>query len=199
MDKWRNYKKQTIGSSWIVSDGSIHLNAEKRDEGGWQVADGGDIITNDIYKDFEFHIEWKIGQCGNSGIMYNVKEADQYDYVWLTGPEMQILDNTCHPDTRFRTHRAGDLYDMIESKYNTVKPAGEWNKARIVSKNGKVQFWLNGYNVVNFEMHTDEWRDMVANSKFKDMPDFGTMTEGHISLQDHGDKVWFKNIKIRKL
>jgi len=199
MDNWRNFKKETIGKSWVIDNGTIHLDAKKREDGGWQVADGGDIITKEIYKDFEFHIEWKIGQCGNSGIMYNVKEDAKYDYVWLTGPEMQILDNTCHPDTRFRTHRAGDLYDMIESKYNTVNPAGEWNKARIKSKDGKVEFWLNGYKVVNFEMHTDEWKEMVANSKFVDMPDFGTMTEGHISLQDHGDNVWFKNIKIRKL
>ena len=199
MDNFRNYKKQSLGKSWVISDNAIHLNSVKKDDGGWQAADGGDIITNDTYKDFDLQLEWKISACGNSGVMFNVKEADNYDYVWLTGPEMQVLDNTCHPDTRFRTHRAGDLYDMIETKYVTVKPSGQWNKARIMSKDGKVEFWLNGYKTVEFEMHTDQWKEMVANSKFKDMPDFGTMTEGHISLQDHGDKVWFKNLKIRKL
>lgn len=199
IEQFRNYKKETLGSSWVVEDGAIHLNSVKKDDGGWQAADGGDIITKETYKDFEFHLEWKISQCGNSGIMFNVKEDEQYDYVWLTGPEMQVLDNTCHPDTRFVTHRAGDLYDMIEAKYNTVNPAGKWNKARIKSKDGKVEFWLNGYKNVEFEMHTEEWKAMVAGSKFKDMPDFGTMKEGHISLQDHGDKVWYKNLKIRKL
>ena len=199
INKFRNYKKQSIGKSWVVSDNSIHLNSVKKDDGGWQAADGGDIITNESYKDFDLKLEWKISACGNSGVMFNVKEADNYDYVWLTGPEMQVLDNTCHPDTRFRTHRAGDLCDTTETKYLTVKPSGQWNKARIISKDGKVEFWLNGYKTVEFEMHTDEWKDMVAKSKFKDMPDFGTMEEGHISLQDHGDKVWYKNIKIRKL
>lgn len=199
IDKFRNFKKETIGKSWIVKDNAIHLNSVKKDDGGWQAADGGDIITLEAYEDFEFKIDWKISTCGNSGIIFNVVESDDYNYVWETGPEMQILDNTCHPDTRFKTHRAGDLYDMIETKFNTVNPAGQWNHVRIVSKDGKVDFWLNGYKVVEFEMHTEEWKEMIANSKFKDMSGFGMSKEGHIALQDHGDKVWFKNIKIKRL
>ena len=165
----------------------------------WSAKDGGDIITKNEYDNFELRLEWRIGACGNSGIMFNVVEDEKYHSVWLTGPEMQVLDDTCHPDTKYPTHRSADLYDMIECKYVVVRPAGEWNKVRLISNNGKVEHWLNGRKVVEYEMHTDQWRAMVANSKFKDMPDFGLSKKGHISLQDHNDKVWFKNIKILKL
>lgn len=199
LDGWRNFRKETIGKSWIVQDGAIALDAKKNPQGHWQAEDGGDILTDGEYENFEFAIEWKISSCGNSGIIYNVVESDKYDYVWQTGPEMQILDNTCHPDGRHRTHLAGDLYDLIACKYMTVKPAGEWNQVRIVKKNGLVEHWLNGVKVVEFQMYNDRWLEMIANSKFKDMPDFGRAPRGKIALQDHGDKVWFRNIKIREL
>lgn len=196
---WRNFKKETIGASWIVENGTLMLNAQRKDDGGWQAADGGDIITDGIYENYEFNLEWKIAACGNSGIMYNVVEEDKYDYVWLTGPEMQVLDNSCHPDAKIDKHRAGDLYDMIACDYVTVKPAGSWNKVRIIIKDGKVEHWLNGRKVVAFEMFNEAWTEMIANSKFKDMPDFGKARKGHISLQDHGDRVWYRNIKIKEL
>ena len=168
ISNFRNFKKQTLGSAWVIDDEAIHLNAKRDPNGGWQVVDGGDIITDKAYENFDLKLEWKISNCGNSGIMFNVVEDEKYDYVWLTGPEMQVLDNSCHPDTRYETHRAGDLYDMIATKYVTVKPAGEWNKVRIISKDGQVQFYLNGYEVVKFQMHTDEWLEMIKNSKFRD-------------------------------
>lgn len=198
IDQWRNFKKSSIGSGWVINDNAIHLNAVK-EEGKWQAKDGSDIISREAYQDFEFKMEWKIANCGNSGIMFNVVESDKYDYVWQTGPEMQILDNTCHPDTRFRTHRAGDLYDMLESDFPCAKPAGQWNKVMIRSKAGKVDLFLNGYKTVSFEMHTPQWKEMIAKSKFKEMPGFGLAKSGHLSLQDHGDKVWFRNLKIRKI
>lgn len=193
---WRNFGKSTIGSSWKVVDGTLTLDAQPRNDGGWQAADGGDIITDGEYENYELQLEWKISPCGNSGIIYNVAEAEEYDYVWHTGPEMQILDNTCHPDAKIQTHRASDLYDMIECKYITVKPAGNWNKVRLKVDNGKVEHWLNGRKVVEFEMFNQEWERMIANSKFKDMPAFGKSRKGHIALQDHGNRVWFRNIKI---
>lgn len=199
LNGWRNFRKKTIGKSWVIQDEAIHLNAQPNKDGHWQAPDGGDIITDKAYENFEFVCEWKIGNCGNSGIMFNVVESDKYDYVWQTGPEMQVLDNSCHPDSKYVTHRAGDLYDMIECKYPAVKTAGEWNEARIVSNKGKVDFWLNGIQVVSFTMHNEEWKKRISNSKFKDMPDFGLSKKGHISLQDHGDKVWYRNIKIREL
>ncbi len=199
MEHFRNMKKQTIGKGWIIDDGAIHLNAKQNEKGHWQSEDGGDLITKDQYENFEFACEWKINNCGNSGIMFNVLESDSVNYVWESGPEMQVLDNVCHPDTKYVTHRAGDLYDMIESKYPASLPAGSWNQVRIKSLNGQVEFWLNGLKVVEFEMFTDEWTEMIANSKFKSMKHFGQYKKGHISLQDHSDKVWYRNIKIKEL
>ena len=196
---WRTFNKKTIGSDWVIDDDAIHLNAQKNKDGGWQAEDGGDIITEGQYENYELSLEWKIGNCGNSGIIFNVVEDEKYEYVWLTGPEMQVLDNTCHPDAKIKTHRAGDLYDMIECNTETVKPAGQWNQARLVINNGKTEHWLNGQKVVEYEMFTDQWREMIANSKFKDMPDFGKARKGHVALQDHGDPVWFRNIKIKEI
>ncbi|RMF32386.1 MAG: DUF1080 domain-containing protein [Bacteroidetes bacterium] len=196
---WRNYRKETIGSSWKVEDGALTLAVTRKADGGWQAEDGGDIITEEEFQDFELRLEWKIAPCGNSGIIYNVVEDPAYEYVWQTGPEMQILDNSCHPDAKIETHRAGDLYDLIACKYEAVRPAGQWNQVRIISKDGHVEHWLNGRKLVEFQMFTDEWRERIANSKFKDMPGFGKSPKGHIALQDHGDRVWFRNIKIREL
>jgi len=192
LESWRTYKGSPISPKWSVSDNTVFFNPSI--EGS-----GGDIMTKETYENFELALEWKIQNCGNSGIFYNVVVDDKYNNVWETGPEMQILDNVCHPDTKYPTHRAGDLYDMIECNYSTVKPAGSWNKVMIKSSKGEVEFWMNGYKVVEFTMHDENWKKMVANSKFKDMPGFGTATSGHIALQDHGDKVWFRNIKIKKL
>jgi hypothetical protein len=188
---WRNFNSATIGDAWIIDDEALHLDKTK--------AGRGDIITDREYENFELQLEWKIDSCGNSGIIFNVVEDPKYKYIWQTGPEMQVLDNECHPDAKIIKHRAGDLYDLISCSTETVRPAGEWNQVRIISNNGAYQFWLNGTNVVDFTMHTPEWDEMVANSKFNDMADFGKATRGHIALQDHDDKVWYRNIMIREL
>ena len=198
LEGWRNFRKKTIGSAWKVEDNAIALTKAQGND-GWQVKDGGDIITDKEYQNYELTIEWKIQNCGNSGIIFNVFENEKFDYVWQTGPEMQVLDNLCHPDSRINTHRAGDLYDMIACKYETVKPAGQWNQARLIIKNGKTEHWLNGRKLVEYEMFTKEWQAMIAKSKFKDMKGFGTYKKGHIALQDHGDLVWYRNIKIKEL
>jgi len=193
-DKFHTYNRDTVAGCWSIEDGLIHL-----DTLGYPEKGDLDLVTNDEYEKFELKLEWKISNCGNSGIMFNVQEGDQYCCPYLTGPEMQVLDNTCHPDARIIKHRAGDLYDMISCNVETVKPAGEWNKVRLVSNNGDVQFWLNGYKAVEFTMHNEEWDEMVANSKFRDWENFGKYRSGKIVLQDHDDRVWYRNIKIKRL
>lgn len=189
---WRTYNAAKVSPAWKIENGALTLDKTVK-EGR------GDIITDKEYENYELSIEWKISACGNSGIIFNVVEDKKYDATYLTGPEMQVLDNTCHPDAKIIKHRAGDLYDLISSSKETVKPAGEWNVARIVSNHGKMEFWLNGTNVVTFTMHDANWDKLVAGSKFKSMPDFGKATKGHIALQDHGDQVWYRSIKIKEL
>lgn len=195
---WHNFGKSGIGASWKVADGALFLDAQRHADGHWQAADGGDIVCDKEYENFELRLEWKIAPCGNSGIMYNVVESKDYQYPWQTGPEMQILDNTCHPDATIEKHRAGDLYDMIACNRETVRPAGQWNSVRIIISQGKAEHWLNGRRVVQFELFTPEWQQLIAGSKFREMKGFGQARRGRIALQDHGDPVWFRNIKIKQ-
>ena len=199
-DGWKRFRQDAIGSSWIIEDEAIKLDAKRNAEGNWYVEDRGDLITAGEYENFELNLEWKISNCGNSGIMFSVLESDEYNNTYDTGPEMQVLDNTCHPDAKYPTHRAGDLYDMIECSREVVKPAGEWNSIRLIKNGENVEHWLNGIKVVEYEMYNDSWDKMVAKSKFKDWPAFGKARKGHIALQDHGDaQVWYRNIKIKEL
>jgi hypothetical protein len=193
---WRKFKSDKPGAACKVSDGTLYLDTSVKKE---KPAEGGDMVTEAEYENYEFTIDWKIGPCGNSGIMFNVQEGEAHKWPFVTGPEMQVLDNDCHADAKIHKHRAGDLYDLIPCATESVRPAGEWNTAKIVSKNGHYEFWLNGVKNVEFDMHTPEWDKMVAESKFKTMPDFGKFKKGRIALQDHGDPVWFRNIKIKEI
>lgn len=194
---WHVYMNKTDGSAWKSVNGALTLDPSQKQNG--KVVGGGDIVTDAVYENFHFSVEWKVAQKGNSGIIFLVQEDKKYEYPWLTGPEMQVLDNAGHPDARITTHRAGDLYDMISCSRETVTPFGNWNKAEVRYENGKLDLFLNGEKVVSTTMHDDNWKRMVAASKFKNMPDFGKFTNGRIALQDHGDQVWFRNVKIRKL
>jgi hypothetical protein len=195
---WHTYGKPgAVGKAWKVEDSTLRLDAAAKKD--WQTAEGGDIVTDSEFDNFHLSLEWKIAPGGNSGIMFYVQEdTTRYPYPWSTGPEMQVLDNAAHADAKIEKHRAGDLYDLITSK-ETVKPAGQWNLAEIKSDKGKLQFFLNGEEVLSTTMWDNDWRALIAGSKFKDMPGFGTFQKGRIALQDHGDNVWFRNIKIRRL
>lgn len=191
---WHTYNKTGIGNAWKVQDGALFFDAAAR-KGG---AQGGDIVTDEEFDNFHLQLEWKISPNGNSGVIFYSKEDPQYGAMWHTGPELQVLDNNGHPDAKINKHRAGDLYDLITSK-EAVKPVGEWNKAEIVANGGKLDFYLNGQQTLSTTMWDDNWRQMIAGSKFKDMPAFGTVRKGRIGLQDHGDDVWFRNIRIKRL
>lgn len=194
---WSKYGGGDVGKGWKVQDGAIYLDATNKD--AWEKGDGGDIVTNEEFDNYHLQVEWKISKNGNSGIIFFVSDTGEYPSSYMSGPEMQVLDNDGHPDAKITTHRAGDLYDLIESSEETVKPVGEWNLAEIIAKDGKLRLHLNGVMVVSTTMWTPEWDEMVANSKFKDMPGFGKYKKGKIALQDHGDEVWYRNIRIKRL
>jgi hypothetical protein len=198
LDGWHNYGQDSVGAAWSVTDGVLKLDASKKD--GWQIKQGGDIVTDDEYENFHLKLQWKIDTGGNSGIMFYVHEdTTKYQHPWNTGPEMQVLDNARHADAKINKHRAGDLYDLISASPETVKSAGEWNDVEIIADKGNLRFMLNGTQVVQTTMWDDAWKNMIANSKFKQYPGFGTFKKGKIALQDHGDNVWYRNVMIRKL
>jgi hypothetical protein len=195
---WHNYGNKPIGKAWKVVDGTLFLDAAVKKDG--KIDGGGDIISDEEFDNFHLKYDWKISVNGNSGVIFYVNEDPaKYEWPWQTGPEMQVLDNVGHRDAKIHKHRAGDLYDLIASSKETVKPAMEWNTAEIKSLNGKLDFYLNGENIVSTTLWDDNWKNLVAGSKFKNMPDFGKYQKGKIGLQDHGDNVWFRNIKIKKL
>lgn len=194
---WHKYGNLPVGSAWIVRDGVLMLDTAKKAD--WQVSNGGDIVTDEEFENYHLQLDWKIAKNGNSGIIFNLHEDKSLQYPWYTGMEMQILDNDGHADGKIIKHRAGDLYDLIKSSQETVKPVGEWNHAEIKCLNGKLDLYLNGVNIVSTTMWTDDWNKIVAGSKFKSMTGFGTYKKGRIGLQDHGNEVQFKNIKIMRL
>lgn len=196
--KWRGYNKGHFPAGWVVEDGTLRCIGSGRGEAGAE--DGGDIIYDEKFQNFELKLEWKISPGGNSGILYLAQELPD-KAIWQSAPEMQVLDNTTHPDGRDGVHSAGALYDMIGVDQNKVKPVGEWNQVRILIYKGLVEHWLNGEKVVEYHLWTPEWNEMVAKSKFPQYnPDWANVAqEGFIGLQDHGDDVWYKNIKLKKL
>lgn len=191
---WHTYGKDFVGKGWSVENGTLHFDPKNKNN------DGGDIVTDKEYADFHLKLEWKISPKGNSGIIFYVNEdLSKYKQTYLTGPEMQVLDNDGHPDGKITKHRAGNLYDMIQSSSEPVKPVGEWNLAEIISKKGKLTFKLNGVTVVKTTMWDDNWKNLISNSKFAKWQGFGTYKKGRIALQDHGDQVWYRNIMIKEL
>jgi len=183
---WRNYGKKTISDGWVAQDGALS-----------RVGAGGDIITNDEFKNFELSIDWKIEPGGNSGIFY--RAAEDSDEIYWNAVEMQVLDDAKHPDGQSPLTSAGAAYDLYPAPPGHVHPGGEWNTARLVVNGNHVEHWLNGFKLLEYELGSRDWDSKVVGSKFKPHPRFGKSASGHIGLQDHGNIVAYRNIKIRVL
>ena len=195
LDKWHVYNGDAPTQWKIEGENLVFTPAEKRES-------TENLITNEEYENFVLALEWKISEGGNSGIMWDVQENPDYNEPYYTGPEIQILDDERHPDAKAgTTHRAGALYDMIAAPGGVVHPAGEWNTYEITIdyNNNTGIVVMNGEEVVTFPVTGPEWEAMVADSKFADWEAFGKANTGHIALQDHGNQVSFRNIKIKKL
>ena len=185
----RGYKMESFPwEAWAIEDGSL-----KTIPGG----KGVDIISTETYKDFELELEWKVQSGGNSGIFYFATEEPHS--IWQSAPEMQVLDNTAHPDRLRKVTSAGSLYDLIAPSEDVVKPLGEYNQVKIISQNNHIEHWLNGVKILEYEYGSDALINLISKSKFKDMPYFAKASSGRIGLQgDHGE-VWYRNVRIRKL
>jgi hypothetical protein len=198
---WRGYDTTAFPSKgWNIEDGALHCIGSGAGEAGG--AGGGDIIYDKKFSNFELSLEWKISKGGNSGIFFLAQEIPD-TAIYKSAPEMQILDNEIHPDAQLGVNgnrKAGSLYDLLPANPQNTKPVGEWNQVGILCYQGTVVFKQNGANVVEFHLWTDDWKKMVANSKFKNWPMFvNPAKEGYIGLQDHGNDVWFRNIKIKEM
>jgi hypothetical protein len=191
---WRGYKMDKMPEGWSVIDGA--LVRVKGGEGGKGAGGGDDIVTTEEFENFDLQLEWKTVADGNSGVLYHVSEEPVT--AWHYAPEVQILDNTAHL-TRDKRQLAAACYDLYPPVKDTAKRPGEWNHMRILVDGAHVEHWLNGKKVVEYELWSDDWKQRVAISKHKDRPKFGTIKKGPIALQDHTDRLEFRNIKIRVL
>ena len=194
---WHSYGEATAGAAWKVAEGTITFDPTAKVGG----KGGGDLVSNESFDQFHLQLEWKISKNGNSGILFFVQDdPKKYEYTFYTGPEFQVLDNDGHPDAKIISHRAGNLYDLIVGKEGHVKPYGEWNKVDIISINGVLELKMNDVTVIKTHLGDDSWKELIRRSKFGrgDMPDFGKVFSGKIALQDHGNEVSYRNIKIQK-
>ncbi|HEV7500619.1 MAG TPA: DUF1080 domain-containing protein [Vicinamibacteria bacterium] len=184
---WRGYKSADVPAGWKVEGGV--LTKEGKSE---------DLVTKDQFGDFDLEFEWKIAKGGNAGVFYRATE--EYDHVYWSGPEYQILDDALHPDGKNRLTAAGSAYALYAPPEGVVKPAGEWNTSRIVAKGAHVEHWLNGKKVVDYELWSPDWEAKVKASKFKDWPNYGRAKKGLIAIQgDHEGTLELRNVRIREL
>ncbi len=196
---WRGNNRPDFPSGWEVADGTLHCIGTGTGEAGAE--NGGDIITTKEFSNFRLKFDWKISEGGNSGVFYLGKEVPGWP-IYKTAPEYQVLDNERHPDARAGkdgNRMAGSLYDLIPAKPQNALPAGEWNTAEIEVFKGSVWHRMNGETVVEYHLWTEDWNKLVADSKFPELnPDWAKVAKsGVIGLQDHGDDVWYRNIKIK--
>lgn len=195
LDGWHSYNEKAPRPAWIVEDGAIVLDVDNASNERL----GGDLISDARFENFELELEWKISPGGNSGIFFGVRELEGTYDGYITGLEMQVLDNNEHPDGQNPISSAGASYGLYPPSENVVRPVGEYNQVRLVVDHGKIEHWLNGVMITSYDLDSEDWANRIANSKFKDWEHFAKYRKGHIGLQDHTDKVWYRNIRIREL
>lgn len=188
---WRGFNRDSIGSGWTVEDGFLIAPGLGGDI-------GGDVISEEQFESFDLKLEWKVTEGGNSGIFFHVLEGD-YPAVYATGPEYQLIDDIGFPQKLEEWQSTGANYAMNPPKNAKIKPAGEWNSSEIIVNGPHVTHYLNGIKVVEYELWSEEWEELVKNGKWKNYPDYGKAKKGHLGLQDHGNKIYFRNIKIKVL
>jgi len=195
LENWRGYLSNDIYPEWTIQDDAMVFTPSN--------VGGKNIITKEKYTNFILSLEWKISEAGNSGIFWGVHEDEKFSEAYMTGPEIQVLDNEKHPDSFVGNgiHKAGSLYDLIGYPAEDIYPAGEWNQCVLeVNQTANIaRVTMNEKTTISFPLHGVEWEKMVTNSKFKDWEGFGKYRTGHVGLQDHSDQVSFRNIKIKKL
>ena len=185
----RGYKMNDMPwGGWAIENGSL-----KTISGGDHI----DIITEEQFQNFELELEWRTSLGGNSGIFHNATEEN--DWIWQSAPEMQVLDDNVHHDGKNTKTSAGALYDLIAPINKTLKPVGEFNIVKISVEENRVEYWINGSRIVEYELGSKVLAGLIENSKFKTMPNFAKAEQGHIGLQHHGEEVWYRNVRIRKL
>jgi len=190
---WRGYNQDSLPSNWSIKDGVIECFGEAGDV-------GGDIISVETYDNFEFAFEWKISKGGNSGAFYHVVEDTIYHSPYETGPEYQILDDVGFEEPIEDWQKTGANYAMhVANENKTLKPVGEWNSSKIIFNKGKVEHWLNGQKIVEFDKNSPDWVEKRNSGKWNDYPDYGKTNDGYLALQDHGAGVWFRNVRVRRL
>jgi len=191
---WHGFNKTGAVTNWKVEDGALVCLGAAKD------AHGGDLVSDSSYANFELTWDWKVDKGSNSGVMYHVVEDAKYKAPYETGPEYQIIDDIGFPDKLEDWQKSGADYAMtVANDKKKLKPVGEWNSSKIVFNNGHVEHWLNGEKIVEFEAWTDEWNKKRTEGKWKDYPDYGKAKTGKLALQDHGNKAYYKNIRIRVL
>lgn len=192
---WHGFNKDGAPiKNWTIIDGAlVCLGHAEHDS-------GGDIVTDKAYENFELEWDWKVDSGSNSGVMYHVIEDKKYNAPYQTGPEYQIIDDVNFPGKLEEWQKAGADYAMhLAGSNKKLKPVGEWNNSKIIFNKGQVEHWLNGEKILAFEAWTPEWNKLRETGKWKDFPDYGKATTGLIALQDHGNKAYYKNIRVRKL
>ena len=195
VDKLRGYKMETFPSAWKVEDGALVAQPD---------IPNVDLVTKETFTNFDLTLEWAVSKAGNSGIFYNVQENSAHESGngnspnWLDNFEFQILDDIDFNDHEPR-RSAGSLYDLITPVNKHLKPVGEFNTARLLVDHGHVEQWINGEKVVEYEIGSDKLNELIAKSKYHTNPNFAKSTTGHIMFQHHGQKVWLKNIKVKRL